>query len=321
MAEDILLPLPAATVEYVGELAGPSDRGGGRDGEHVFTFHRTFLVKTVDHLDAAFVAMSAANLPDIYAAYSGPGANEAYAGAILVDAQATVHDDHRNLWAVRCEYTTRPSFHPDYQAADPLQRRAVRRVRFERERVAMERDQNGLAFLNAAEDPFAPVEIDRLYAVIELKKNIALFSLETMIGYVNRVNTTAAFGMPAHSLKVHDVYAEEEKQEGTSTGLVNFHPATLVLHYRPAVPATINTTAGFVDFRPWRHYPLNAGFRELVGGVRRTIFSPGTATPVTREALLDAAGAQLAVDGTPVYLEFVLYPEATYAPLVALFGN
>lgn len=316
MAEDILLPIPPAIVEYVGELP---DRSGGRTGEHAFTFHRTFLVKTVDHLDAGVVAMAAANLPDLYAAYSGPGANESYNGAILWDVKANVHDDHRNLWAVRCEYTTRPPSHPEYQHPDPLQRRAVRRVRFERERVALERDQNGVAFLNAAGDPYAPVEVDKLYAVIELKKNINFFNLETMAGFVNATNTGAAFGFPAYTLKVHDVFAEEERQEGTSTGVVNYHPATLVLHYRPAVPETINTDAGFVNFRPWRHYPLNAGLKQLIGGVRKNIIID--AIQVTREMPLDAAGALLAVDGTPVYMEFVIYPEVPFTFLVGLFGN
>ncbi len=302
-ADDVLgLTASADDVEVVGELW--NERRGGRSDDYSRDYARTFLVRTVHDLSASRVAALSAGVPRITTGYSVFG-EEVDAEAVLVSIQCRQHDNHPNLWQVACTYSSKPANHPDYQAASPTERRSRRRYKMVREREYRVRDFDDVAIANSAGQPFDPVETANYYLSIEIKKNLPSTFPDLIENFLNVSNNDAAFGKPAYSLRVDDFFQDDEQFEAGE----RFWPSTLVLHCKTPTVAVP---------KPWHYRPLDKGTYQVVA-TKRLKLRDVNGLPIG-VGLLNGAGAQLAFAAAPVFLDFRMADELTFALLQELFS-
>lgn len=299
----VMQPLePPAAVILLGELW--QERRCVRRDDFSREYVRVFLVKTLDLHYAGRVASLCRGLPEIQDGYSVFG-DEADSEAKLVTVEARPHDNHPYLWAVTCNYVSKPQNHPDYQHNDPLQRRARRKSSFVREKDYKTADLQGNAIMNSAGEPYDPTETDGYVQVIEYQKNLASTFEDLQEQFLGATNTDRAFGKDAYTLKVDAFNQAEEQYENG----VRFWPSTLVLHCR-SIPEG--------QARAWQYEPLDRGTRQLIGGVTIKRLRDANGRPMG-VGLLNGSGGQLAFGDDPVYLIFYIRPELSFAPLVNLF--
>ncbi len=289
-------------VEVVGELW--NERRGGRSDDYSRDYARTFLVRTVFVDSAARVAALCAGVPRIATGYT-VFSEEVDAGAALVSIQCRQHDNHPNLWQVACTYSSKPANHPDYQAASPTERRSRRRYKMVREREYRVRDFDDVALANSAGQPFDPVEVANYYLVIEIKKNLPSTFPDLIENFLNVSNNDDAFGKPAYSLRVDDFFQDDEQFEAGE----RFFPSTLVLHCKTPTVAIP---------KPWHYRPLDKGTYYLVAGAVRKFKDVNGLT--IGVGLLDGDGFKLESGDDPVFLDFRMADELTFALLQELFS-
>ena len=143
----------------------------------------------------------------------------------------------------------------------------------------VKKDVDGTPVLNAAGDPFdPPVMRDQTRCVIHVSRNETSTNIATMLGYANRVNSSAFFGFPARSLK--------------------FNPPRFTKDYDQFLGQTYwQCEYEFVyDPDTWDKKVLNCGYKQLgtdSGGhsQQQQIVTLGGAT--TGPFMLDVNGAYL----------------------------
>jgi hypothetical protein len=303
-ADDFILnPVTVDRCTLLGELP---ERAATIDDGYARTYKRTFLVQTIDLLDAGMVARRCRGLPQIFDAYAGPGDGENDPGAQVTKLNPRVHEDNPYLWAVEVEYSSKPA-HPDYQDLDPLKRKGRRRSRFDYFTRGMRFDVNGATIVNSAGDPYDAIEEEVPFQIIEITKNLAANDDEVFANYLNAVNSDPAFGKEAFELKVTNIEpADEEYEHGT-----RFWPTKLTMHCRKI------TTA---EPTPWRVKLLDHGYRYFDAIAEQYfVFRDYNGQPAANGGLLNGDGDALP-DGSPtVFNTFQKHREISFKNLETLF--
>ncbi|HYE20983.1 MAG TPA: hypothetical protein VEA69_21230 [Tepidisphaeraceae bacterium] len=155
---------------------------------------------------------------------------------------------------------------------------------------AWEKDRNGLLVKNSAGDPFdPPITTEENLAEWTFVRSQTSVSEVWFDDFANAVNafpfTIGDQEYDADTLRVSKLtYNEIPATENTPV----YYQVTIVISQDPL---------------GWNPAPLDRGFRKLVDGERRKIIDKGSGMPVATPALLDGTGGELAVGGTPVYLD------------------
>lgn len=269
----------------------------GRDGsfENVLnnTLTRTWKVKTDNRYDNQIVIVS--HFADTMGiAFLSPHPTNAFYTARKLD----VKQDSASpiAWRVTVTYSTEPLKEDEDEPENPLDKPV--RVSWDSElaEVFTTKDKDGKAMLNAAGDPFEPVEKDDVRWTIKLTKNFA--SIPAWVAnFVNKVNSSSisigGITLAERTCKVQALKIGEKQIQND----VEYIEVSVEIAYKPQTWDLDRLEEGF-------HFINEDGFREKI------LLSDGKepSEPVP----LDAGGNVLE-NPTPdnaVYLTKKIYDEA-----------
>lgn len=259
----------------------------------------------------------------------GSGADAAAAGAVL--AQAPLRSEHPEAplarakslrgrsesdddkkWFVDVEYDTdTPSQdehdqeHPDNPLDEPWE------VDFDFEQFGkpLDRDADGNAVTNSADEPFDPApEVDDGRLVLRITRNEAEYPTATALAYKNKVNSDTFYGAPAGYVKAKPIRGTRQTKRLQDGQLLSYYRVSYEFHFRGS------------DEEDWDAHLLDQGYRELVdmGGAIGQVYLNITDRddmPLNQPTLLDGAGAKLPHGGTPVFRDFKAYKRLAFSAL------
>lgn len=159
-------------------------------------------------------------------------------------------------------------------------------------------DRNGDPILNSAKDYFdPPISRDDSRPILGLIRNQATFNQDLADSLRDHVNDAPWWGAAAGKVKISNITAHRV-----------FSPEIGDYYWQATYEFAFNRDG-------WATKVLDQGFRQLngAGTAQVPIFKDGV--PVGSPALLDGSGHALAVSGTPVFLEFDVYPETDFSLL------
>ena len=156
----------------------------------------------------------------------------------------------------------------------------------------LEFDIDGNKVTNSANQPFdPPVRTEMAHPQLVVTKNMPITTVVSswIRTYVGAINSATWKGFPAKSLKLNDISATSENENG-----IWFWAMTFTFEHRPG------------KWNPVKI--LDAGWFDSTGKEIRTNLgnTPGTVP------LLDGSGAKLTGGGTPVFNEFTVYYEVNF---------
>jgi hypothetical protein len=259
------------------------------------TYTRTFEAHTGDPRIGAVLVKAALSLA-IGQPYSTGFTGEADAGAVLLRVALSCNADDGCTWAITASYgpwTERP------REENPLDEPEELEYGGEQfERIA-DVDVDGNAIVNSAGDYFdPPVVMDDSRPLFTITRNEASFSASVADSYRDTTNDATFFGFAAGTVKC-----------GFITAVRKWH-AKVPGHFYWTVKYPF-----YLNRDGWTKSLLDQGLRkaELVGATltRKQITIDGQLA--TSPVLLNGTGGVLAPNGTPVYLEYRVYPESDFS--------
>jgi len=164
---------------------------------------------------------------------------------------------------------------------------------FEQFQRIIDRDINGTAILNSADDPFQqPIEIDDSRPSLTISRNEANFNASLAFQYRDAVNSTGFFGTGPGMVKVSNI--SSSRQFDQQIGF--YWKTTYEFHFNP---------------QGWDKIILDQGFREKIQGRKKNILVAGV--PIQEPTLLNGFGTQLAVGAQPRFKTFRVYPRLPFS--------
>lgn len=209
-------------------------------------------------------------------------------GAFLRSIRIQEDADDGCSWSVTCEYGPWEA-----REESPLDEPPEVSIDWApRERIA-ERDYNGVAVVNSANDPFDPAIVrDDTRVVIRVSTNEAIYPLQLASAYRDTVND-AAVTIDGVTFAAKTIKAAAPKARR------QYHPS-VGFYWRIDYEFEIAPET-------WVHKQIDNGFRYLASATVRKQALTDDGQPVSAPVLLDGSGGRLAPNGTPVVLEFDLY--------------
>jgi hypothetical protein len=189
--------------------------------------------------------------------------------------------------------------------ANPLEWPVEFALQSAQDRKPADEDRDGNPVLNSAGDAFdPPPEIDFSRIVFEVTRNEATFSPVLAQTWKHTVNdavfSIAGENYAAGTVLIQDIVA----------GKPLFHPDA-GWYWRITYKFEVKPEG-------WKKKILDQGMKEIVAGAKRAM-KDSQGQPISSPELLDGLGVKLAAGGTPVFLEFDLYPESNFSLLALSF--
>lgn len=174
-------------------------------------------------------------------------------------------------------------------------------------------DKDGTILVNKAEDPFdPPLEHDVYESTVRIIRNEATFTPATAQSYKGSVNsdstTIAGLAVTARQAKLTEWAADSSERNGIEYWRIAYE---IMFHG--------NFTAGAGTLIGWDRSAVNQGLHIKSVSIPKARCQvkdqAGNLADAMTPQLLDAAGAQLAIGGTPVLLAWRATAEKTFASL------
>lgn len=275
------------TVNYHEELA---ERRSAKNTKGIRTYERAFRLTTTSQADGPFAVGSHASLPNIGSAHPED------AGAFCTDLSVQCVKGWR-VWEVvatyssECDISETPTSDAAIITWDSEQ--------FQRPAVF---DAAGNAIVNSAGDPFDPPNMmDDSRRIVTVQKNLAAVP-SWILTYQDAVNSDSftvdgvTVGVGLAKMQRVSVGSVQERN-GTT-----FRTVELVMHLQKS---------------GWLLEPLDAGFRENIGGVMYNITNGGDDQLPAAPVPLNGSGLVLANPSTAnnVFLSFTVYETKAFSSL------
>jgi len=169
---------------------------------------------------------------------------------------------------------------------------------------------------NTAGDLFVPT----LEGVVQdltlnVSRNELSFDATTLKGYLNTINsvafTVAGYSAPLSTCLIKSITGTSKLVDG-----VEYWEVQYSLVFRQHDPSWLDDpdTPFVVSDNAWKRRVLNAGYRELDGGVLKKMIVNGAPTEIP--LLLNAAGAREPDTARAIWLPFIEYASANHATLM-----
>jgi hypothetical protein len=170
-------------------------------------------------------------------------------------------------------------------------------------------DQAGDAILNSAGDRFAdPVTIDDSRPIITVTRNVPALGFDATLPdtYRDKVNLNTWNGFGAKIVKCNSIVTGQPTYD--SNGGTYYYELTGVFEFNRDT---------------WKKTILDQGYStiSLLDSTKRNKMLGDDGQPVSDPGLLNGSGRRLAVSGTPVFLEFDVYPAVDFSPLGINFAS
>lgn len=215
-------------------------------------------------------------------------------------------------WEANAAYTDEPVSKEERDRADypdPTTRPARISKKTKRRQEYRERDRDGNALLNDAEDKFPAQPVYVSKSVFQIEKDVADWSVEWEKQLTNSLNTNACsitdgkktISFPAETAMIEVLDVSELQEEN------GFEFYTISCSIACEEAAT-----------DWDLSLLNEGFQYLDGGVKKRIRiedEKGNKIVPAEAQLLTSSGGILAVGGTPVFKTFKMIKKKSWEPL------
>lgn len=230
----------------------------------------------------------------------GPGniyktSTETDAGSFIQDVRAVCTEADGKQWEVTANYGP---YDPNQNPQDPTQ--AIPKVNWDPaqfQRLA-EKDRNGKDITTSAGVPFNPaVQKDDTRPVLQIVRNEQTYD-ESLAGqYRDKVNDKDFWGYGPNQVKCAHISGSREWNQDIGYYWV----VTYQFH---------------MNKDGWTSHLLDAGTMQLdTPGTSLIPCKTKQGLPVPEAVPLDGNGRQLAVGGTPVYLDYDIYEEADFSAL------
>ncbi len=265
----------------VKEINGQRSSSITADGR---TYSRVFQVLMDDPTDGPLLARSAPGIAinDTYVTTT-----ESDSDSICTSVSSSCVSADFLTWEVSAEYSPKPD--------NPLTASADVKWSFAQFERTTERDINGTAILNSADDPFAEaVVIDDSRPVLSVTKNVSSFSPSLAFYYRDATNSTSFYGAGTEQVKVSNISATYVVDD--------FWGGYWQLSFEFAF-----------DPQKFTKKILDQGYRYVdpEDGKKKNILVQGQ--PVNDPHLLDGDGNKLDSGGSPVFKTFSVYPKLPFS--------
>lgn len=277
------------------------DRNGNIAQDWSTSYTRRFYVQTDTKTDGPMAVIAA--LKSAYGIYPGaiyknattttwaPGTatisaySESDDGAFVRSIEPKCTDMDGKGWTVDVQYGP---FDAQSQANEnPLEARTEHKWSFAEDEVPVDQDANGNFIGNTAGDPFdPPMMTTESRLILQISRNEPVFFAATALYYKGKVNADMFYESPPGTVRIANITGEDFWNSSLAAVVWR---VTYEFHFRP---------------QGWRKYILNAGYNQLVSGVRKPI--EVNHHLVSHPMPLDQAGKLLTVGTTPVWLNFDL---------------
>jgi hypothetical protein len=273
------------------------DATHGADGSRAYSRSLEVVVSGLDDDDPVVGQVAILSVPgvprrgDVFACEDGTFDS----GARCTEVSCRPTPEAPWRWEVTAKYSTdasstevidNPLLRPSRQSWDDAEATEV-----------AEEDRDGNAVVNSAGDAFDPPRQKQVsWSVLTVVKNQAEYDHMEMLQYKNKVNAELWFGVPPGWAKVKKISGKDNDDNG---------------FYYWEVTYVIEIKEG-----GWGEQILDQGYREYneAGDGWKYILND-TGSQVTRPALLDGFGYELAKGEDPVFLEFNFYEEIDFTDL------
>lgn len=267
----------------------------GRTGDTdplVSKFVRVFLVRSDSMTQDTRDILDEAAIPEEFEEYESPDGT--IVSSLLCSKRRVRYlDGSYGLWEVTCEYDT--ATNPDLDGpylARPLEVRC----KIGRQTVVATTDYAGQAIRNSAGEPFDPAaEADETYLILSMVRYEAAFEPDKGLTYVDSTNSLVWNGYTVGTCLMRDFAQEPVVQNGE-------------ILYRTSYEVWIKESG-------WKRLILDKGYRTKDSLTEKVARDEWSGEVYTTPVLLDGSGGKLPVTGTPVFLEFTMFPAVDWTPL------
>jgi hypothetical protein len=214
---------------------------------------------------------------------------------VLLRRKRYQEQDVQKKWVVECEYNTGAP-DPSLQAQDPLDEPPDIKYGQERVDVAVQYDLDGNLVVNSAGDPFeSGLLLEDALPVVTITDNVRTFGVSDQTQYLLKCNVLPMWGQPAGAVLCTTYGASRQYRNG------------VVYWQRSSSWKLMSALQTILTGGNWQFANIvDAGYRQLVGGMRQNITSPG-GQQLSRPSLLNGAGAvQTAAMPVLVYRTFTV---------------
>lgn len=240
------------------------------------------------------------------------GPTEVDPGSFIQNFRFEQETDDQKQWLVTITYGPLDVAHEfgsseaQNGALDPTE--MTPRVRFIGEKVQVVKpfDSTNTPKINTAGDPFLDIPgTDSSVQVLEITRNEPLYNETYAQAYRDSCNADTFLGFSPYQVKCRNITAE--RKYNANWGY--FYEVTYQFEFRVVTVVS----SGKTTYYGHDTIILNAGLRQLVNGQQQAILASGA--PITSPVPLDANGAVLAPNATPVYKFYRDYPTQVFANL------
>lgn len=279
------------SVVWVKEKRKGRSSSQGADWKRTYT--RNFLVKTTADAGPKEAREGVGLL--VGATYSF--GSEIDNGAFINSIEATCDGGSptHSFWSVTVQYGP---IDPTIKPLNPLDEQPRVAWGWAQFQEAVTKDRDNNAVLNTAGDPFDPaISRDQSRPVLSLARNEATFDQGLADSLRDTVNDATWWGAGAGKVKIASI-----------TGNRVYNADAGGWYWEVQYEFAFNRLG-------WNARPLNAGFRQLnaAGDAQEQIYRDGN--PVSSPVPLDVDGRALSPGGTPLFLDFPIYPESDFSLL------
>ncbi|MEZ6033526.1 MAG: hypothetical protein R3C17_10565 [Planctomycetaceae bacterium] len=207
------------------------------------------------------------------------------------------------IWSADCTWKTMTATEKAASPVSgtlPVSRPTVYSFTAREEEAIVSEDIYGTAILNAADDEYNPAPVRRTGSgVLIAKQNYYSFYPINVAAYLYHVNSSAIFGFAPGQVFCSHIGIEENSEIIAD---VQYDYVTVTFEFE------IRST--------WTLQILQRGFRAYNDELTEKYnITDDEGNQITEAALLDADGKKLAIDGTPVFGEYVIYPTVDFTTL------
>jgi hypothetical protein len=191
---------------------------------------------------------------------------------------------------------------PNDPSQNPLDQPAVVSFSSVTQEVEIDEDRDGNPIQTINGEPLVGVTRPFTDLVITVSRNLPSFDPASISTYMNKINSTTWYGLPAGTVRIMDIQAQNQFSED-----FEFWAVTISFQVRRGYGQVIDAEA-------WDHRCAHQGYIVKIGGQKKHALTTDN-LPVAQPVMIDrTTGAQLA-DGTGAYINFPVLDEIDFNQL------
>ena len=191
---------------------------------------------------------------------------------------------------------------PNDPSQNPLAQPAVVSFSSVTQEVEIDEDRDGNPIQTVNGEPLVGVTRPFTDLVITVSRNLPTFSPLSISTYMNKINSTPWFGLPAGTVRIMDIQAQNQFSED-----FEFWAVTISFQVRRGY-------GQILDAEAWDHRCAHQGYIVKVGGQKIHALTTDGLTVAQPVMISKATGEQLA-DGVGEYISFPVLDEIDFNQL------